>query len=463
MSQKDFMLLRKTIRTNRLVYGLLKFPRLTAFLLTYLLGPRMIEKETPGNRDTRFGLARLGSGMATADELASMRWYIIAMVEMMENLLKAHEKGEPIVCYDWSVPSEIIRAFHVETTSPVHFNRLSFNNNSDYAMEMIDKADGEGLDYDMCNLNRVAMGAILDRQMPPPTLYVSASHPCDSSRTSNQILHYLSDAEHYVLEAPYHREKEYLDFYAKNLWDMIAFLEKHFNRPLDWEKLKKSVENINAFNKYLREVTVLHRAIPSPNLALYLQNTFSLHMTIPETDYAVNMAGKLLEIARERVARPTRKMKEKERVRVICWDPVPPAFDYYKWIEKHFGAIVVIDYEGSNFIPDIDTSSREAMIRGLGEYRLMTGMIRQTHGDATFITEELEQYIDEYSADCAIMNNTTGCRGNVAAKKLIIDVCRRRGIPVLFLDVDIYDKRINSEAEMKTKIRDFFVSNGWGR
>lgn len=382
---------------------------------------------------------------------------------MIVRLLRAHQHGEPIVCYDWSVPSEIIRAFHVETTCPVHFNRFSYNKNSDYAIDMIDKVEFEGMDYDMCNLNRVSLGAVLDGQMPSPTLFVSASHPCDSSRTSNQILHYLSNAEHYVLEAPYERNSEDLDFYAKNLWDMIAFLENYFKRPLDWDQLRKSVDNINLFNRYLREVTVSHRAIPSPNLALYLQNSFSLHMTIPETDYAVQMAKKLMEIARKRVEKPSNRLKKMEKVRVVCWDPVPPAFDYYKWIEKHFGAIVVVDYEGSNFIPDIDTSSRESMIRGLGEYRLMTGMIRQTHGDAGFITEELSQYIEEYSADCVIMSNTTGCRGNMAAKKLVIDVCRKHGVPVLFMDVDIYDKRINSEAEMKNKIREFFITNGWGR
>jgi len=451
MKNSEFELMRKAIRTNKLVSKLLKFPGLTEFLLRYILGPRVIEEETEQNKDIRFGLSRLGSGLATAEELTAMRWFIIATYEMMENLLKAHQNGEPIVCYDWSVPSEIIRAFHVETTSPVHFNRLSFNRNTDYAVDMIDKAEFEGMDYDMCNLNRVALGAILNKQMPPPTLYVSASHPCDSSRTSNQILHYLSDVEHYVLEAPYDRDREDLDFYAKNLWDMIAFLEKHYQRSIDWDKLKKSVDNINTFNRYLREVTVLHRAIPSPNLALFLQNTFSLHMSIPESDYAINMARQLLEIAKKRVANPSEKLKNTEKVRVICWDPVPPAYDYYKWIEKHFGAIVVIDYEGSNFIPDIDTSSRESMIRGLGEYRLMTGMIRQTHGDARFITEELSQYIEEYSADCVIMSNTTGCKGNMAAKKLVIDVCNKHGVPALFLDMDIYDKRINSEAETKIK------------
>lgn len=463
MNNSEFELMRKAIKTNKLVSKLLKFPVLTEYLFRYILGPRVIEEETEQNKDIRFGLSRLGSGLATAEELTAMRWFIIATYEMMENLLKAHQNGEPIVCYDWSVPSEIIRAFHVETTSPVHFNRLSFNRNTDYAIDMIDKAEFEGMDYDMCNLNRVALGAILNKQMPPPTLYVSASHPCDSSRTSNQILHYLSDVEHYVLEAPYDRDREDLDFYAKNLWDMIAFLEKHYNRSMDWDKLRKSVDNINTFNRYLREVTVLHRAKPSPNLALFLQNTFSLHMSIPETDYAINMARQLLEIAKKRVANPSKKLKNTEKVRVICWDPVPPAYDYYKWIEKHFGAIVVIDYEGSNFIPDIDTSSRESMIRGIGEYRLMTGMIRQTHGDARFITEELSQYIEEYSADCVIMSNTTGCKGNMAAKKLVINVCNTHGVPALFLDMDIYDKRINSEAETKNKIRDFFISNGWGR
>lgn len=61
MGRDDFELLHKTLKTNNIVSMLLKFPRLAWLIFSYILGPLMIEEETPLNKNLRFGIARLGS------------------------------------------------------------------------------------------------------------------------------------------------------------------------------------------------------------------------------------------------------------------------------------------------------------------------------------------------------------------------------------------------------------------
>ena len=101
------------------------------------------------------------------------------------------------------------------------------------------------------------------------------------------------------------------------------------------------------------------------------------------------------------------------------------------------------------------------MIRDLGKYQMYISMARQCHGPIEMITDELEKTIDDYSADCILLAGHAGCKHVWAAMKIVEDMCKRKGIPTMVLEIDIMDKRHTPETEIRRKISDFFRSHGW--
>ena len=132
----------------------------------------------------------------------------------------------------------------------------------------------------------------------------------------------------------------------------------------------------------------------------------------------------------------------------------------FPWLERRFGAVVVADLIARVQTVQIDISSEESMIRGLAKTHLYVSMAKQCRGPIEFFTEELERIIDEYSGDCLIFTRHNGCKHGWAGLKIIKDICKSSGLPVLFLSTDIFDKRNSPEEEIKKQIVNFFRSNG---
>jgi hypothetical protein len=88
-------------------------------------------------------------------------------------------------------------------------------------------------------------------------------------------------------------------------------------------------------------------------------------------------------------------------------------------------------------------------------------MARQCHGPVEFITSELEKAIDEYSADCLIFAGHAGCKHGWGAIGIIKDLLKKRGMPSLFMNMDIMDQRHATEDDIKRWITEFFRSNGF--
>ncbi len=91
---------------------------------------------------------------------------------------------------------------------------------------------------------------------------------------------------------------------------------------------------------------------------------------------------------------------------------------------------------------------------------MLLGMARQSHGPVELIADDLEGIIDAYSADCIISYGNIACKHKNGVPKIFKDICNKSGLPSLLMKTDLFDKRINSEEEIKQQISDFFIDSG---
>lgn len=453
---KQYELLEITLKNWKMTYRLLQHPYLAYFLLRFIMHPMMFKEETNHNKLKRYGFLSLGGGLLSPGELKAAQYGLKPMLESIEGALNAAKGDKPVVWFDWAAPTAIIRAFDVDMIVPSIFNMLANYLGTDGSSLYAETAEMEGISPDMCSGNKIALGAYFLKQLPKPLAIVGVAHPCDSGKSQNQLFSYLEDAPCFMVDTIYGRDRESIDKNTQSTWDLIRFLEETTGRNMDWDKLKNIAQEINTFNHFFNELMEMHRMVPSPRMLITVPRVFKMRQNVVGSPDATKMMEELYFIAKKRMADNLKKNAEKENIRVIMVLP-PLAFtELYMWMEKEFGAVVVSDYIGGTGYPEIDTSTEESLIRGITQENLHLGMTRQTHGPIEFTTDEVAEIIDNYSGDCLICFTHVACKQNLAAYKIIKDLCKKSGLPALFLDVDIFDKRLISENEIKEQIRSFF-------
>jgi len=463
MELKPYELLDTTLMIWRQSETMLKYPFLAYLGFRYVARPIFNREETEKNSINRFALLQAGWGLSPPEELRAIRYSLQAQLESVGGATEAAKQKAPVVWFDWTAPSVLIKAFGVESICTSMFSKIPNFLGSDCTIEHLEAAENEGVSSDMCSMTRLPIGAYILNQLPEPFAFISTGHPCDSGRSSNQILNYLCgrDVPVFATDSPYATGEAGVDQYTRDLWDMVRFLEKHLGKKMDWDRLKELVEEVNQFNHYLKETAEMHRNVPSPGLGFVsLIYTWPLRLFAPGSPEGTQYAKALYDISRERIGKKSRKQAKKEKIRVIITGPPVIFTDFYRWMEKEFGAYVVADYLVQTVNPEIDTSSEEAMIRGIAQDNMLLGMARQSHGPVELIAEDLESIIDAYAADCIISYGNIACKHKNGVPKIFKDICNKSGLPSLLMKTDLFDKRVNSEEEIKRQIRDFFIDNG---
>ncbi len=456
---KPFQILDSQIKGWKSIIKQLEHPYFSYFLMRFIAHPKLFY-ETDANKDNRYGFMKAGGGYATPRELIAQKYMIKAFLESAGEARTADLNNEPVIWFDWPAPVEILKAFNVAYFCQSFFMFASQSKGGRGVIEQIDACEDERITSDLCSMTRISFGAYLTEQIPRPSAIIGTAHPCDSARSVNQLYDYYTGVPTFTLDTPYGRDEDSLNHYAENVWEMIRFLENHLGKKINWDKLKSVIEEVNKYNYYFREVTMMHRAIPSPGLVLPEIISWITNIFASGSKNLTAMAKIYYEISKRRIKKPNFLRARKEKIRVLICDTTVVFTELFSWMKKEFGAVVVGDYVGDRINPEIDTSTHESMVKGIAADKLYMGMIRQAHGPIEFTTEELTRNIENFSADCVIFNGHISCKFNSSSQKIIKDTCKKAGVPALFMEVDIYDQRVVPEKEMQRQIKEFFVTNG---
>jgi len=76
---------------------------------------------------------------------------------------------------------------------------------------------------------------------------------------------------------------------------------------------------------------------------------------------------------------------------------------------------------------------------------------------ADFIEATMNAY-EKFGCDCMIATQHVGCQSICGVRGLLREICRSRGIPLLFIEFDYNDDRVLSPAQMRVQIEEFFTT-----
>jgi benzoyl-CoA reductase/2-hydroxyglutaryl-CoA dehydratase subunit BcrC/BadD/HgdB len=229
---------------------------------------------------------------------------------------------------------------------------------------------------------------------------------------------------------------------------------------MDYGRLRDVLNETNKTNYYLSEISEMNKAIPCPSTLLELIFPWALNTATIGVPELTKFAQAIYEETRERFKAGKPGGPHPEKIRVV-WHDVPIAFMLIiQWMEKRFGAYIVADMIGYKNVPQIDTSTKEGMIRGLAELYLNITMGRHFHGTMDLYLGELDRFVEEYKPDCLIFTCHRGCKQSWAIRNILKQKGAQYGLPMHIIEADIFDTRYKNEQQIKDQIEDFFISSG---
>lgn len=430
--------------------------------------------------DTFTGFWKMGKDLADSmnEETRSKQGFMgnTEFLDVMYNYsmeyYKAKEEGRPVVMYNFCIPPELFYAMDIypicQEAGSVAIAVANAN------LRYIDIAEEKGIAREQCNAQKTWMGAAMVDEAPDPDMIVYASQPCDSTNIQYQIIQDIYKKPTYTLDVPYwsyDENSQYYDpsvvpYFGKQLKKMVQWLEKQTDRKMELKNLRKTLELSNQAREWILESTELMKAKPAPLPSLTAFTNYMVLLTTAGTESPLPYCKWTLETAKERVKNKQGalelrgKSKLEEKIRVI-WVYIPIFFDpfIFDWMERKYGAVVVMDMLGLQMARPVDLSSEESIYNDLGKVTIEMPMARQSRGPMEFYLDDILWLIKEFKGDCCIWGGHVGCKHSWAVASLMTEEIKKAtGIPTLTFELDTMDGRVVDSKTIKDKLKTFFES-----
>lgn len=388
-----------------------------------------------------------------------------AFVDHHNELIRRYISGEPFISSYFCCAPEIYTAMDLPWSTfltPAFTGML----NPDYHDEI--DASGQLFAPDLCTIIRQAAYYVVADLVPPPTAVIAMMHPCDGINVVHQVMandEKWSKIPVFGADPPYWEDERAVEYYTDQLWEMVAFLEKHTGLKLEEEKLREACDESNKAYALWLEYQELRRAVPCPHgggMGLQVFGTLSTNLCGKPEGTAWIKA--VLEDA-ESLIRQGRGAVPEEKIRILWFDvlSLEITMELFPWLEQEWGAVVVMDMFGYAPYSLIDTTSSDTMMRSLAARMLSdVPMIRQARGPADYFLKDIANIVKDYKIDAVIFPGYMGHKDGSANVGIMREKCRELGVPFLYIGMDLFDNRYTTTDEIKDRVSKFFTSMGLG-
>jgi hypothetical protein len=385
-----------------------------------------------------------------------------ALIENNERLVKSIEEGTPFIASYHAYGPEIMAAmdlpWYAIAATPV-------TTPPNILQQQVPECDRMDISTDLCTVIRLALYQVENDFFPPPTASVMMITPCDGTLILHQILaskEEWRDVPSFAPDAPYLDSERALDYYTQQFREMVAFIEKHTGRRQDIDRLREVIKESNRQYELWAEYNDLRRAVPCPHgYKVGFQIWALVSMLWPGDPRCTAWLEGLVSQTAEMVRKGAGAVPE-EKLRLFWYDLRPPwIHEFASWLEKEWGAVIVMDMVNYNPYTPIDTSTEDTMLRGLAKRSIYDSiMVRQERGPADIISIDIPRIVKDYKIDCVVWPAHMGHKALAGAVGIGREICRELGVPFLHLGLDLFDPRYMTADEVKDKMSRFFTSMG---
>ena len=344
------------------------------------------------------------------------------------------------------------------------------------AHELLDEAEDYGYSPDICGYVKADVAVQLRRgehpmgRVPKPALAVN-TNACNTYIKWAEIWERMYDCPTFTLDVPgtrqagaqtwpgdpsFETDRAYV---LAQLHELIGVCEEVSGIPFDIDRLRETMGHANTMSRGWKRVLEINASRPSVFNALtdgtiYLGVANALRGTAEGAEYF----DRLVEEMELKSAEGIGTLTEEEYRLIFVGVPCYPIFRRFNELfTEHGGTFVNSTYlwfasGGSNIGYEYDL---ENPLESLAEGLLIT--VRDAMDSMFFQTPILTGMIDEFRADGVVYHPIKSCRtvstGLADSRR---DLMEARDIATLFIESDMMDRRVVSEAQLKNRVDAFF-------
>ncbi len=371
----------------------------------------------------------------------------------MQGWLEGWKAGEPFAYTMLTEP--------ILETMGYHCINLSYI--ADRAGEQADRyfriARGAGYPDNVCDRFQVAMGMILNGDLPKPSFVAGFNGACTLEPEILTAAAHFTGAPFYHVDRYIEPDEEPVPYLTAQLRDMVALAETIPGaKKFDEDKLGEYQEKMKFAQSCLR---VLYEAGKQVPCLLRGQDAFR----IPMLTWANKPGGKeyFASLRQELVERIAQKVGvlPQEKARAM-WCVTGPFFtNAMALLERHGVAVplfewdIIMGFYGVGIGAIGDTSEYGRKLSPLEEYARHMRLTIWA-GPAQRWVDEIIYHCREFKIDMLIYYMLSGCPTNLLSAKIVADqVEKELNIPTMLLEGHMLDREKYNQAEVETKIDDF--------
>ena len=286
------------------------------------------------------------------------------------------------------------------------------------------------------------------------------NYPCDGTlmyhslykERAGTLIFQLDMADNYLTEKS-------INNFAKQLEEMIFWLEEHTPGRMNWDVLREGLEKRNQAMEIERELWETLKMKPAPigGETLFL-NYFVSSLMESYSERTIDRNRRLLDLCKANISEGKGAIEE-ERFRAVWLNPIIPFYaGFFRWAEQKWGVNIIMDTCAFRPLTPIDTSTPESMLKGLAQVHMMVPMSRHNHGPVENIVSDILYLYENFNLDMVWVGDHVGCKQMTALLGMVQEVCRKRGIPVLTIRFDYLDTRVVSRQGVRDQV-DQFMEN----
>jgi benzoyl-CoA reductase subunit B len=391
------------------------------------------------------------------------------------DLARAAETGRP-AAYVFVMGSlgELLRTFDLPLVFP-EINSLQTAVRR-VAHDLLNEAEDYGYSPDICGYVKADVatqmrGGLLPMGRIPKPAIAIATNACNTYIKWAEIWERMYGIPVFTLDVPGGRSagpapprdsREFLndcDYVTAQLRELIPLLERVSGVPFDIDRLRENLAHANAMNRHWSRVLSLNRGRPAPFNALsdgtiFLGVANALRGTAAGADYFADLVEEMEFKVESGIGTLTEEKYRLLFVGVPCY----PIFRRFTEMFTDLGGSFV----NSTYLWFASGGANtgfecplEDPIRGMAE-GLLVGL-RDAMASMFFNTRPLLDMAHQYQADGVVFHPIKSCRtvstGLADSRRALMQL---EDIPSLFIESDMMDRRVVSEAQLKNRIDAFF-------
>ncbi len=370
--------------------------------------------------------------------------------------------------------AEILRCFDFRIVFP-EINSLQSAVRK-LSLGYLNQAEDFGYSTDVFGYVKADVGVHLSQRqhpngrIPRPSLVI-ATNMCNTYIKWVEIWKHLYGCPVFVLDVPGHRgigwHQQTGDpgfeadcrYVEGQLHELIELCETTTGRRFEVDRLSEVNGHVNRMAADWKAVIELNRTVPAPFNAMADGLTFMgvLNAYRGTVEGATYMA-RLRQEMEQKVALGLGTVAE-ERFRLHGVGPACyPQMHRFLQLFADWGAVFVnseyLAYAGGGLDKGIALDGNRPL-ESLAEQLVLTG--QQSMSNMFFSQDQLAETISDFMADAIVYHSVKSCRtvstGMADSREYLI---RHFGVPALFLESDLVDPRLWSEAQFKNRIDAFF-------